>query len=86
MIVKIVSQIPSEIWSREQPDGLGMEFAHTHEPVAADIHVIYGLRSPLRVPNRRDNTFFVASEPPEIRRYNLKVLANYGAVIAPRFG
>jgi len=86
LLVNIVSQIPTDIWSREQPNGLGMDFVHTHEPVVADIHVIYGLRTSLRVPNSRHNTFFVASEPPEIRRYNLKVLANYGAVIAPRFG
>lgn len=85
VIVNIVSQIPAPIWVRESPENLLWDFVHTASPVPADVHVIYGLRSPIVVPNSRENTIFVASEPPEIRHYNLKVLAQYKAVLAPGF-
>lgn len=85
MIVNIVSQIPAAIWERELPDGLSNDYVHTAEPVPADLHVIYGLRSKLEIPNSLSRIIFVASEPPEIREYNLKVLRRYRRVLAPAF-
>lgn len=85
-LVNIVSQIPPEIWDRELPTGLGRRFVHTSEPIQADVHIIYGLRSALGIPNSPRNTIFVASEPPEIRRYNLRVLDHYRYILAPDFG
>ena len=85
MIVNIVSQIPRAIWQRELPTDLEHEYVHTGEPVEADIHVVYGLRSRLEILNSVSNTFFVASEPPEIREYNLKILRRYRRVLAPTF-
>ena len=74
MIVNIVSQIPAAIWQRELPTDVEHEYVHTGEPVNADIHVVYGLRSRVEIPNSLSKTFFVASEPPEIREYNLNIL------------
>jgi len=83
--VNIVSRVPSQLWEREVPEFSPLEFVHTSEPVRADIHVIYGMRGRLVVPNTQKNTMFVASEPPEIREYNLATLREYGAVLAPGF-
>ena len=85
MIVNIVSRIPAGIWQRELPTDLEHEYVHTEEPVQADIHVVYGLRSRLEIPNSVSNALFVASEPPEIREYNLKILRRYRRVLAPTF-
>lgn len=85
VIVNVVSQVPSAIWERELPDGLSHDYVHTAEPAPADIHVIYGVRSRLEIPNSRSRIMFVASEPPEIREYNLKVLRRYRRVLAPAF-
>lgn len=85
MIVNIVSQIPVAIWQRELPTDVEHEYVHSGEPVQADIHVVYGLRSRVEIPNRLSNAFFVASEPPEIREYNLKILRRYRRVLAPAF-
>ena len=54
-------------------------------PVDADIHVVYGIRQPLKIPNSSRNIVFVASEPPDIRVYNTEVLARYGAVVGPPY-
>lgn len=86
MLVNVVSQIPAAIWNREVPPQSSLEYVHTRDPVSADIHVIYGLREKLSIPNAPDNVVFVASEPPEIRRYNLAILTNYRLVVGPRFG
>ena len=85
VLVNVVSQIPEAIWQRELPNGLKHEYVHTLAPVPADIHVIYGLRARLEIPNSFSNTLFVASEPPEIREYNLDVLRRYRRVLAPGF-
>ena len=85
MIVNIVSQIPDAIWQRELPTDLEHEYVHSGEPVKADIHVVYGLRSHLEIPNSVSNALFVASEPPEIREYNLNTLRRYRRVLAPAF-
>jgi hypothetical protein len=85
VIVNVVSQIPAAIWQRELPTDLEHDYVHTGEPVQADIHVVYGLRSRLEIPNRLSNAIFVASEPPEIREYNLKILRCYRRVLAPTF-
>ena len=61
MIVNIVSQIPRAIWQRELPTDLEHECVHTGEPVQADIHVVYGLRSQVEIPNGVSNTLFVAA-------------------------
>lgn len=83
--VNVVSAIPAEVWEREKPPGLELNFLHTLVPVEADWHVVYGLRTQLKIPNRPGHILFVASEPPEIRRYNLAVLARYRAVLGPGF-
>jgi hypothetical protein len=85
VIVNIVSQIPAAIWQRELPTDVEHEYVHTGEPVNADIHVVYGLRSRVEIPNSLSKTFFVASEPPEIREYNLNILRRYRRVLAPTF-
>ena len=85
MHVNVLSRIPSALWERELPDGLGLSFSHSSEPVEADIHVVYGLRTAISIPNKSCNTIFVASEPPEIRQYNLDVLRKYSAVLGPGF-
>jgi len=83
--VNIVSQIHPTVWQRETPSSSSVEFVHSAGPVAAAIHVIYGIRRPLKIPNTSQNTIFVASEPPDIRVYNTAVLARYGAVLGPPF-
>lgn len=83
--VNIVSAVPPEVWEREVPPGLPVEFVHTREPVAADWHVIYGLREKLIVPNSPRRVLFVASEPPEIREYSAQVLSRYERVLGPEF-
>ena len=85
MLVNLVSQIPATIWQRELPTDLKHEYVHTREPVQADMHVVYGLRSRLQIPNSLSNALFVASEPPEIREYNLNILRRYRRVLAPTF-
>jgi hypothetical protein len=67
------------------PADLPFDFVHTREPVEADCHVVYGIRDSLVVPNRWDRVLFVASEPPEIREYNLSVLSRYAMVLGPQF-
>ena len=83
--MNIVSQIPAAIWQRELPTDVEHEYVHTGEPVQADIHVVYGLRSQVEIPNRLSNAIFVASEPPEIREYHLNALRRYRRVLAPAF-
>jgi len=85
MLVNIVSHIPASVWERELPPGLAWDFFHTSEAGPADIHVIYGIRTPLRIPNSPQNVIFIASEPPEIRVYDSAVLSRYGAVLGPGF-
>lgn len=85
MLVNVVSQVPPAIWERELADGLCHDYIHTTEPATADIHVIYGLRSALEIPNSRSRVIFVGSEPPEIREYNLSILSRYRDVLAPAF-
>jgi len=85
MLVNLVSQIPAAIWQRELPTDLEHDYVHTGAPVQADIHVVYGLRSQVEIPNSVSNTIFVASEPPEIREYHLKILRRYRRVLAPAF-
>lgn len=85
MRVNIVSQVPADIWLRELPTLGSMEMIHSDVPIPADVHVIYGLRTKMLVPNTAANTIFVASEPPEIRRYNLQVLSKYRAVLGPGY-
>lgn len=85
MIVNVVSQIPSTIWDREVPPDTRYSFIHSEEPVEADVHVIYGLRRSLKIPNSPPQMVFIASEPPEIRQYNRDVLGLYGTVAGPRF-
>ena len=83
--MNIVSQIPAAIWQRELPTDLQHEYVHSGEPVEADIHVVYGLRSQVEIPSNGSNALFVASEPPEIREYNLNILQRYRRVLAPTF-
>lgn len=85
VLVNIVSAVPPAVWERELHPGLSAEFVHTHVPVEADWHVIYGLREKLSVPNAAGKVLFVASEPPEIREYSLRALDRYAAVLAPEF-
>ena len=85
MLVNLVSQIPAAIWQRELPTDLEHDYVHTGAPVQADIHVVYGLRSQVEIPNRLSNAIFVASEPPEIREYHLNTLRRYRRVLAPAF-
>jgi hypothetical protein len=85
IIVNIVSQIHPAVWQREMPEGLAQEFIHSAGPTTADIHVVYGIRQPLKIPNSSRNIVFVASEPPDIRVYNTAVLARYGAVVGPPY-
>ena len=60
-------------------------FLHTRVPISADYHVVYGIRDALEIPNPPERLIFVASEPPEIREYNLDVLRNYGLIVGPSF-
>lgn len=83
--VNVVSQIPPFIWDRELPQNLPWHFFHSAEPEPADVHVIYGIRSKLLIPNKLGNVVFVASEPPEIRKYNARVLRRYGHVLGPSY-
>ena len=85
MLVNVVSQIPTAIWQRELPADVEHKYVHTAIPVKADIHVVYGMRSRVEIPNSMSNAFFVASEPPEIRKYNLRILRRYHRVLAPTF-
>ena len=85
MIVNVCGQVPSMIWEREVPVGLPFDFVHSELPTAADLHVVYGVRRPLQVPNDWKNIVFVASEPPEIRKYNEAVLSRYRAVLGPPY-
>jgi len=85
MLINIVSRVPPTLWERELPPLSSPEFVHTFEPTLADVHVIYGLRNAVKVPNAPANTIFVASEPPEIREYNLATLSSYRSVLAPGF-
>ena len=85
MLVNIVSQIHAAIWQRELPADVEHEYVHTAFPVRAEIHVVYGLRSRLDIPNSALRAFFVASEPPEIREYSLTALRRYRRVLAPAF-
>jgi hypothetical protein len=73
MIVNIVSKVPPDIWNRELPSGMAVDFVHSDVPVPADVHVIYGVRDAMVVPNSWNRLLFVASEPPEIRHYNLRI-------------
>lgn len=84
-IVNIVSKIPAEIWVRELPPCADFDFVHSREPIEADYHVVYGIRDPIIVPNDWSRVVFVASEPPEIREYNLKALSRFGMVVGPLF-
>lgn len=84
-LINIISKIPADVWKREQPPESHTSFVHTASPVDADFHVVYGVRDALRVPNEWRKIFFVASEPPEIRRYNVEVLRRFGAVLGPSF-
>jgi len=84
-VINLVSKVPSSIWEREKPVDAEHIFLHTREPVSADYHVVYGIRDALELPNSPERLIFVASEPPEIREYNLDILRNYGLIVGPSF-
>lgn len=84
-IINLVSQVHDAVWRREEPLDSDQIFTYSPNPTPADVHVIYGIRGPLHVPNDWRNIVFVASEPPEIRKYNEAVLSRYGAVLGPPY-
>lgn len=84
-VINLVSKVPSSIWEREMPVDTEHIFLHTREPVSADYHVVYGIRDALKIPNPLERTIFVASEPPEIREYNLDILRSYALIVGPSF-
>ena len=84
-VINLVSKVPSSIWEREMPPTVRDSFVHTREPVPADYHVVYGIRDALELPNPPERLIFVASEPPEIREYNLNILRQYGLIVGAGF-
>lgn len=84
-VINVVSKGPSSVWNREIPADVQHTFLHTREPIAADFHIVYGIREALEIPNPRDRLIFVATEPPEIRKYNLDTLNAYGLVVGASF-
>ena len=84
-VVNLVSKVPRSVWEREMPVDGPHTFLHTRQPVPADYHVVYGIRDALELPNPRERLVFVASEPPEIREYNLSILRQYGVVVGASF-
>ena len=84
-IVNVVSKIPPQIWERQKVVGGKFRFTFSRFPEKAEFHVVYGIRDPLKIENSSSKILFVASEPPEIRKYDLAVLAKYGLVLGPSY-
>lgn len=83
--VNVVSDDPFGIVSREEPRDTKFRWIYTTEPVGADWHVVLGVTRSLQIPNPRERLLFVVGEPPEVKKYDVCALSEYGSVLAPMF-
>lgn len=81
-VVNFVSDIAHEFLQLQVPSS-NYNFTFSVDPIEADWHVLYNVRRALLVPNSRARTIFVANEPPEVYRYDPRVLRLCGSVVAP---
>lgn len=86
-IINVVSiDDPPETWRRQEPDGLSSKFLYSEQPLAScDVHVVMGVTGQVIFPDTRAMAVFVATEPPEIRKYDIEVLSKYSLVTGPKF-
>lgn len=70
---------------RSEPLRSNVAWSYSLEPEEADWHVVMGVRRAISVPNRPERVFFILTEPPEVVKYDVQVLRQYGEVIGARF-
>jgi hypothetical protein len=61
------------------------EYIFSNQPVEADFHIVYNLTRKMLIPNNREKIAFVVTEPPEIEKFKIKFLEQFGVVFAPEF-
>jgi hypothetical protein len=83
--VNVVSCMPEVVLKRQEPTS-SFQFVYSSAPVPADWHVIVDFCEVMSVPNKPERTMFVATEPPDVREYDLRVLKGYGGVLSAPFG
>lgn len=85
--VNLVSSVDTaEKLASQEPSDIGLEFRYSSTPVrGADAYVFLGETAEINFSEPPKLTIFVATEPPDIRPYDLEVLRLYSAVIGPKF-
>ena len=76
--------MPQIVLRRQEPNS-ALEFVYSSEPVSADWHVVVDVCDAMFVPNSRERVVFVATEPPDVREYDPRVLKDYGGVLSAPF-
>lgn len=82
----VSSDVKASTWKSQEPENITMDWAYSEVPLPnVDLHLIFGITGEIQfeVPPKR--VIFVATEPPEIRTYDLQVLRKYSLVIGPQF-
>jgi hypothetical protein len=83
--INLVSDLPSLIFHRSNPNHPDFEWVYSRDPVDADYYVIYGVIREFVFPSQIAPRIFVTTEPPEIFRYSKSILLRYNAVLGGDF-
>lgn len=83
-LVNVITDTEPAIFESQEPVS-EYQYKYSSSPSDADWHVVLGITRPLVIPNSAKRCFFVATEPPEIERYDVRVLAGYGQVLSAPF-
>jgi hypothetical protein len=85
LIINVISNLPSDLLSRQQVLESNTSWIYSSDPVDADVYVVYGSISRLHFRNQDALRIFIALEPPEIFQYSLRALERYDIVLAPDY-
>jgi len=85
MKINVVTDLDPSILERERSLITSHEWEYSQVPRMADIYVVYGLTRELDFPLKASPKIFIGVEPPEIAKYDLRVLSEYTVILAPEF-
>jgi len=84
--VHIVSNEKEKLLAREFEPNSKCAFTYGLIPRSECTNVFFGIPEALPSPGLLARSIFVLTEPPEIMRYDIRLLESFGLVIGPRFG
>lgn len=83
-LINFVTHTSPEFLASQEPE-LPFKLVYSREPIAADWHVVLSLTNQMTIPNSPSRTLFVVQEPPDIMRFDTRVLSLYGRVLTAPF-